>query len=425
MHYVGTRWDTKRSLLRYLDLVRRRAAWQPLSMLSLKPRSFSLTARRLVLSSLGLLALASCASSESDDSTSAATDATAGGTDDSTTADDSAGESPDSMREQDDGAGAAVDGQPAEQSGGASAVAGGQSGGESEGSGAAERPATDLVCACLDTFLQDDSTPVAVRASVVRIEGTCAELRVEEELAEIWGIDVGDVIGGSVEPLCPGGDTHEYAEGDQVLAVYQQHYESYLDCPEYQACTEELCGEQPDGEADISEWDRCDGQCVEDTRQVCDKLTPEQEQMTGTLRLAPLDESDVSFFWAGALRTETLAELSEPECRMRHAEQSEAHQAEQKAQQNANDGMQADAPPPSGGETSAAPEPGPSAMPGGTAPEACLLPGWERYFEDSSPEDGSEDTDAGVREVSPSGDAGAPMGVNPVDAAPLEDPDAG
>src|SRR5690606_22361772 len=90
--------------------------------------------------------------------------------------------------------------------------------------------------------------------------------------------------------------------------------------------------------------------------------------------------------------------------------------------------MQADAPPPESGRAgSAAPAPSPAVMPGGEAPGACLLPGWENYFEELSSSEGGAGDDEAPTAV-PSVEAGistSPSADGTFDAGTDNDSDGG
>ncbi len=77
-------------------------------------------------------------------------------------------------------------------------------------------------------------------------------------------------------------------------------------------CAERRCGLELDergaGRVDNEIDDACDGECITDTRQQCQ--TPgDMERLGGELRLAHLDGDDMSFCWAGQLRSESLSSL--------------------------------------------------------------------------------------------------------------------
>jgi hypothetical protein len=211
------------------------------------------------------------------------------------------------------------------------AVEGGQSGGETRSDNGGPLPGDSSgagkqvshrpdECACLEGRLEDGAVPVALIAEIVHWAPPCVELTVTEELADAWGIEVGSIIGGEVEPLCPDPDPPGFTEGERVLAVYHPYYPNYSNCQAYRDCTQEVCGLELDasgaGVVAGDDDDRCDGQCITDTYEQC-TVSEELERLGGSVKLAKLDDRDVAFHWAGKERTESLTQLSAPECRQR------------------------------------------------------------------------------------------------------------
>ena len=213
-------------------------------------------------------------------------------------------------------------------------VAGGQSGGQTSAMGDAPVP-----CACLN------ETTAAVRARVTRNAGGCVELEVIEPIGSNSGLAAGAVFGGVAQPLC--WNDPPLASATIVLAVFSAGQRSGAECPEYRGCSLERCGNvedayessvDPDCEArrnagepvdcqmteSVDEeallaWDACDGQCAVETRDAC-ALHADEDQLGGTVRMAPLADDEVSFYWAGELQSESVAELSAADCQSRHGE---------------------------------------------------------------------------------------------------------
>lgn len=131
-----------------------------------------------------------------------------------------------------------------------------------------------------------------------------------------------------------------------MLAIFQRGSQTTATCPEYTGCSRERCGRRedayttvidPDCEAArernqsvdcpptelvdqqaVEDFDRCDTECLEDTRDVC-ALHTELEQLGGNVRVGKLNGDDLSFYWAGKVRTESLSDLGAPECSGRHS----------------------------------------------------------------------------------------------------------
>lgn len=207
---------------------------------------------------------------------------------------------------------------------------GGQSGGE-----VGEQPAP---CACLS----EGDRPV--RALILQLSGGCAELEVLDVLTqpianEYLPLETGDVFGGVLVASCNGGSG--FAEGDEVLAQFTRGTQSSTTCVEYRACSAERCGELDDAksttidpmcaqaqldnpaidcppqeewdQAAVAEYDRCDTECLEQTRQACAAHVPE-EQLGGTVRVMKWAGSEAHYFWAGEQRSSTLGDLRSPQC---------------------------------------------------------------------------------------------------------------
>lgn len=217
---------------------------------------------------------------------------------------------------------------------------GGQSGGD-----VGERPAP---CAC---FNQGDQP---VRARILRVDGGCAELEVLEVLTEpvpneYLPLETGDVFGGVIVASCSGGP--EFAEGEEVLAHFTRGTQATTTCVEYRACSAQSCGKLDDAksttidpvcaqaqfddpsvdcppqeewdQAAVAEYDRCDSQCFEETRQACAAHVAE-EQVGGTVRLVAWQGDQAHYFWAGQQRSATFEELWTSECSARLAAEWEA-----------------------------------------------------------------------------------------------------
>lgn len=195
-------------------------------------------------------------------------------------------------------------------SAGETALLGGQSGGET-------RPGmTQAVdCACLWEFVQEDTTPVALRARILRIQGACVELEVIEPLAETASVSRGEVVGGQWQELCssPGGP--EWTNGEEVLAVYEPGNQASDGCAEYRSCSQQRCGVDANAEGQ----DACDSSCVVDTRAACAAHAPEA-RLGGVVRLAQLAAGEVEYFLHGQRQVATLEQLSAPSCRDDQAE---------------------------------------------------------------------------------------------------------
>lgn len=213
---------------------------------------------------------------------------------------------------------------------------GGQSGGETDNSEAPpEHPAP---CACIPVGERP------VRAKITRLEGGCVELVVLEQLVapfpdEHAPLTVGETFGGVVKPLCTG--SAEPSEGDEVLAMFTRGTQDGVTCPEYRACSLDRCGNPndaatvdpecaerraqdptidcpPSASAEaLAAYDRCDTQCLEQTRSACVARTAET-QLGGNVSVARWENEGVSFFWAGQQRQEPFSQLVTPECNDRH-----------------------------------------------------------------------------------------------------------
>lgn len=243
-------------------------------------------------------------------------------------------------------------------------IAGGQSGGQTSAQGSAPFP-----CACLE------QRPT-VRATVVSAAGGCVELEVLETYGVGLDVSVGEVIGGVASPLC--GAVYfaepEFAEGDEVIAVYSRGSQDSSECAEYRACSLERCGpfpqEQPvepdpdcvaeqqagspidcrpsDGEppdeAALLAWDTCDGQCVLDTREECAAHATDA-LLGGRVWMAKLQDAQLQYEWAGEMRSVPLAESFAADCSETLYEQFRDHYDRVMAE-TANGDAQATAPPP-------------------------------------------------------------------------------
>lgn len=219
---------------------------------------------------------------------------------------------------------------------------GGQSGGET--GSLDEEPDAPAACACIAAGSN------TVRAKLIRHEQGCAELVVTELLheplpGEYMPLAVGDTFGGATVPFCAG--DAEVREGDEVFAQFTRGTQDSVGCPEYLACSTERCGDpnslvtmtmaseceerrSKDSSVDcapalendepaIAEYDRCDTQCLEETREVCARHANDT-QLGGNVIVAPWHEGQVSFFWAGELRQETVEDLAAADCQARHHE---------------------------------------------------------------------------------------------------------
>lgn len=218
---------------------------------------------------------------------------------------------------------------------GAGDVAGGQSGGQtSEGVGSAPYP-----CACLPEGTN------AVRARIISNETGCVELEALEVLGAGSELQPGDRFGGAAQALC--WNDAPLAGVTEVLAVFSPGQQAGEECVEYRACSAQRCGRLEDAysssvdpecaarrsagepvdcqpieivdEAAVAAWDRCNSGCLAETRSAC-AGHEEEARLGGTVRMGPLTGEQLSFFWAGETRSESLAELSAPECQGRHNE---------------------------------------------------------------------------------------------------------
>jgi hypothetical protein len=116
-------------------------------------------------------------------------------------------------------------------------------------------------------------------------------------------------------------------------------------CPEYRACSTERCGNPNDlttttissecaarqnqdpmvdcepitisDQDGLAEYDQCDTACLEETREVCADDAG-ATRLGGSVVLAPWDDGEVSFYWAGEQRHESYAALKAAECTARH-----------------------------------------------------------------------------------------------------------
>jgi hypothetical protein len=189
-----------------------------------------------------------------------------------------------------------------------------------------------------------------VRASIIRDEGGCVELEVLEVLGASSELAPGDTFGGTAQPLC--WNDPPLAGASEVLALFSPGQQASSECVEYRACSLQRCGRLEDAysssidpacaarqnagepvdcqpietvdEAAVMEWDRCNSGCLVETRAAC-AAHEQQARLGGTVRMAPLTGGQLSFFWAGEVRSESLEELSAPECSSRHAELFESY----------------------------------------------------------------------------------------------------
>ncbi|MDH5673059.1 MAG: hypothetical protein OEZ06_12965 [Myxococcales bacterium] len=178
---------------------------------------------------------------------------------------------------------------------------GGPGGSSSIDAAAAERRAEDCICQSFQGW-------TALEATVTAFPGGRVELEIDEVMgggfcppssggdedagASDCPLSSGGVVGGSWRGTLPCGDSCiELAVGDRVLALYTRGDLDGLGCPEYQQCSQSMCGTL-DPEADLdaaASWDLCDMQCLEDTRDACAQHG-EQAWLEGRLELAPLSE---------------------------------------------------------------------------------------------------------------------------------------
>jgi hypothetical protein len=246
---------------------------------------------------------------------------------------------------------------------------GGQSGGESDGS-LHDEPEAPAACACIAQGMH------AVHARLTRLDGGCAELVVVELLGdtlpdEYMSLHVGDAFGGMIVPLCADGP--EIDADDDVFALFTRGTQDSATCSEYRACSTDRCGD-PNAlgtttiseecrnrqakdpsvdcppitiseENSIVEYDRCDTECLEETREVC--MTHSRDtQLGGVVTVAPWDQGVVSYYWAGEQRRESFSTLMSPECQARHyALWSETYVEQLANQSNDNDGRDVTAAP--------------------------------------------------------------------------------
>lgn len=221
-----------------------------------------------------------------------------------------------------------------------------------------------------------------MRARITRSEGGCVELEALEVLGAGSELAPGDRFGGVALALC--WNDAPLAGATEVLAVFSPGQQAGSECVEYRACSQQRCGRLEDAysstidpecaarqnagepvdcqpietvdEAAVAAWDVCNSGCLTETRAACAAHTADA-RLGGTVRLAPLAGEQVSFFWAGETRSESLAELSAAQCQSRHGELFQSY-FERRQRERAQSGQTS---------TPAAPPPEPSTP-------ACPLP---------------------------------------------------
>lgn len=193
---------------------------------------------------------------------------------------------------------------------GEQASLGGQSGGAS---GAANLPA----CYCGFSEL------AKARVVTAGVDGACAVFELIEKPAGIdyyHDLNVGDRFGGHAHALC-----EEGLEVEVDAVVYVRYWpgdNATSGCEEYADCSQTQCGAQPQEGAEsesgdylerLADWDQCDSQCLEQTRQQCDSHS-EQARYSGTVTVAGVGENDTVVFRLGETYAVPPAEVAEPTC---------------------------------------------------------------------------------------------------------------
>jgi len=134
-----------------------------------------------------------------------------------------------------------------------------------------------------------------MRAAVVAAGDGFLRVRLVEVDHPSRGAEVGAEVGGSWDGTLPrGGEGPAVAPGDDVLVSYSRgDADRYPGCVDYEACTSERC--DPLRSDNLGpEWDRCDSECIEETRDVCSEHL-EEALLGGTFRLAvPWGHGDCS-----------------------------------------------------------------------------------------------------------------------------------
>jgi hypothetical protein len=182
-----------------------------------------------------------------------------------------------------------------------------------------------------------------VRARITRLEAGCVELQVLEPLVATTHLVAGDVFGGVAQALC--WNDPPLAGAETVLATFVPGQQAGSECAEYRACSLQRCGDVEDAysqsidpdcaarrnagepvdceptetvdEAALLAWDVCDGACATETRDAC-AAHESEAQLGGMVQMGALAGDQLTFFWAGETHSESLDELSAPECQSRH-----------------------------------------------------------------------------------------------------------
>jgi hypothetical protein len=143
---------------------------------------------------------------------------------------------------------------------------------------------------------------VAVRGTVTLSEPVF-RVEVTEVFGQADGVEVGALVGGSLDAgVCAAGAVLP-AVGDDVLVLYRRgNADSYPGCVEYLECTLDQCGTSSD-----PAWDACDGQCVVATRDVC-RTHSEEALLSGGLYFVPW--ADPLEFTDGELAVADVAKLA-------------------------------------------------------------------------------------------------------------------
>jgi hypothetical protein len=279
--------------------------------------------------------------------------------------------------------GAAEDGSSDEDPGITTPDDGGDGDG-SDGPGAGNSACGDAVCS--GDAARPDPRPCgqytgrwALRGVVASVQGGLVELQVHEVLDGRGCVDpdaepvfgqpaIGERVGGAWNGALPcGGVCADVTPGDEVVAFYQRGNQDGLGCPDYQACSDERCGDPP-GEGDEGEdfldsaasWDLCDMECLEDTREACAQREA-QARLEGSIALAPW-QPVIELGCATVQDEDAYAVVDDEAC-------------DEVVQRHAGDGVSdepddtpPDLPPGAGAEPAPAPEPAPAAEPDAAPP---------------------------------------------------------
>lgn len=170
-------------------------------------------------------------------------------------------------------------------------------------------------CACLTSReyprrydeIADVYSGGLVRGAVTDVSDSEVWFEVTELVDVLWNIELGDVIGGELHHLCPGGDAPSV--GATVLAQFHYNDPDDSNCEAYRECVNDNC--TPPGEQECG--------CYESHHLECG----EAYKLEGRVTLLNERDGLVTYEWEGEDREAPLDQLLAQECETQHPKRAD------------------------------------------------------------------------------------------------------